>query len=231
MWGDFDNDHYSLFHKSIVENDNKYYLINHPFLIDEYIKKYNIPGHKYIYLPIGLNAILSLENIYNPKNNDILFIVSRLNFLPSAKNFIESISKFCKNNNFHIYGKSNENLYFSINNVFIHDTLNTETELYNEIKNYKLAININLHRNILQYSCIEYACINIPQFYERNSAIDSIIKIDNFFIFDDIKSLSKKIELYLSNESDYIDVKNRNNEILYNFYKFDLLIDLYKIYF
>lgn len=137
----------------------------------------------------------------------------------------------CKNIKFHIYGKSNENVYFPSNNVLIHETLIDETELYNHIKKYKLAININHHRNIIQYSSMEYACINIPNFYQRNSAIDYIIKIDNFFIYDDIKSLCQKIELYLSCESDYIDIKNKNNQILYNFYKFDKLIEQYKIFF
>lgn len=231
MWGDFDNDHYSIYHKGIIENENKYYFINHPFLIDEYIKKYNIPDHKYIYIPLGINDISKNENTYNPKNNDIVIIASRLKSIPYAKNFIESLTMNCKNIHFHIYGKSNENVYFSTNNVFIHETLVDETELYNYIKKYKLAININHHRNIIQYSSMEYACINIPNFYQRNSAIDYIIKIDNFFIYDDIKSLCQKIELYLSCESDYIDIKNKNNQILYNFYKFDQLIEQYKIFF
>ena len=233
FWGDDSrNNQYHIYNNNIIKNKNKFYFIAHPFLVDRYVNTYNIPRDKYIYVPLGINDISKHENSYNPNNNNILLIISRLKLVHSSIiNFIVSLANMCPNINFHIYGKSNEGFNFSQKNIIIHKSLTNEDDLYDIIKTYRLAININHHQNMIQYSSVEYSCINIPNFYQKGSGIDSIIKTDNFLRFENTSDLAEKIKSYLKDENNYKDVKDNNNRILYDFYKIDSLVDKYKLIF
>ena len=230
MWGDVECQYkYIDIHNNILINNKKYFLFCHDFLINNYDIKFNIPKEKYKFARIGINDISNFENTYtNTKNNDIIIIASGIHLKPYLQIFIESVTSKNSHITFNIFGKNN-NIIFPNKNIILHSTFENENDLYNKIKNFKLCINISHYKDILQYSTIEMACLNIPFLYSFDSAVNKIINNNNYFVYNNNDELCDKIN-YLckdDNLNKYKNVYHNNNSIIYNKYKFESVINYY----
>lgn len=228
IWGDFNQNIFTVwntyipnFINLVFENSKKYFLICHQYLIKDQANDSN----KLLYLPLGLNnQIEKYKNFYsiNKSSNKVLIILSRseriFSFLPLIKNIIIHLLSNFESVDFEIVGKENLNVNSLSNykNVTFKEFENTET-LYENLYNYKVSINLNLNPNILQFSPLELACINVPFFYQENSAISSLIlnNKSNFFCYQNEYDLSNKLRLFIEDPEKYLTQSDKNNFEIY----------------
>lgn len=217
---------------NILNYPNKYYLFTHSFLLDTFRTNKNIPLDKIQYAPLSCPKYM--DNYYNSVNCNysdlkVVIITSRLclnnyDTINERINVITKLAIALSAVTFHIVGKSNNtNKFQNLPNVIIHPTFDLEIDLYTFIKQFPLTININYAPYILQYSSMETACINIPMLYKRDSTIDKILQYDNYMRFEDQNDLINKVKELLINQklSSMLDISRKNNDIIYQIYKFD----------
>ncbi len=233
LWGaKYNNNPYTLIHRNILNNENKYYLFCHKFLLNNIEIKFKIPKNKIKFLRLGLIQMSSFENTYSVNNNDLLIIISRihLNGLNDKLIFIKKLSKHIPNINIHIVGKDN-NIDFNEPNIIKHDSFEKEEDLLNFIKNFKLNLNINHDPNIIQYSTLELSCINMPIIYSKSSSLSKIIEYDNIFQYENFQELCQIIIYFMNTDNLLLhkEVYENNNRIIYENYKFTNIINDYQI--
>jgi len=233
LWGDFkinNRNNYSFIENNINNIENKYYLIMHKFLLEPYSKFLNL--NKIKYARIGLPFQENYKNIYKLRenNNKILIVLSRLHILNYLGDWINNyFSKIFPNLIIYVIGKFNENYHFTSNNVIkmCFDDIN---DVYKNMNECCINLNISLDENILQYSVIECANMNIPTLYRNNSSVSKIIdnkNINNIFSYGDDNDLIKKIIILIIENrlKDYEDIYTENNKKLYEEYDINKVKD------
>ena len=94
--------------------------------------------------------------------------------------------------------------------------------MLNYIKNFKISININFSKYILQYSAIETAYIGLPILYSNESSLYNIIG-DSIFCYSSADDLISKIKFFYTNNNldNYKNIYQSNNNIINNEYDFE----------
>ena len=244
IWGDISNDHFmhyrwkkyffssSTFYDKIISSNEKYFII-----ANDHLKEDLDSNQKYLSLPIGINH--DIERYLNCRkpitNGKIIIILSRVHKLveinPFFLSFMHQLFSGFPNQHFQIIGKENNNAYFQeFSNVEMIRFENT-SELYAYVSNGFVSINYSIHENVLQFSPLEMACFNVPQFYMRGSAVDKLLQQDNHFRYDDIQDLKFKLSLFLEDPTSYQDIAENNNQRLYQMKSFSNSLTIWGNYF
>lgn len=238
VWGRETDDHiigYKNIYRQIISKKNLYFSVAHKYIHNSF--KNDVNFNKFRYMPLGMFDMSKYENTYEPINNSILIIISRLTihkqFYRHVYDLIRNIITRCPNQIFCICGKENEKEIDSFPEKNVHfKTFDTNHEVYEYIKSCKLNINISVWNSVLQYSPFECACIGIPTLYAEKSALDVTITNTNTdinkkfpFRYNNIDDLSEKIKLYANMNVDKLKKIYKDfNQSVYNILKIDNLL-------
>lgn len=230
LWGDICN-RYDFIHKNILETPNKYYLIANDYLINKYVPLYSIPENKYKFYQLGL--YLKDNNVTNTcthSKNEVVIIISRLHAIRSFYDIIVKIAETICNVKFHVFGVDNQVSFGDSPNVTLHSACANVEEIYENIKDFSLALNFLIHEDVLQYSPIEFATIGIPFLYPSHGALFKIIGKSDTFTYNNIDELCSKIKYLIcdNNLDKHKDEYEKINNMMYNKYKLENLVDSYK---
>ena len=167
-------------------------------------------------------------------NGKIVIILSRLHKLievdPYILSFTYQLFSSFPDQQFQIIGKENNNYFQEFANVQLLQFEST-SELYAYVSNCFLSINYSFHENVLQFSPLEMACFNVPQFYRRGSAVDKLLNEDNHFCYDDVQDLKLKLGIYLADPASYQAIADNNNKRLYELKSYSNSLDIWSRYF
>ncbi len=234
VWGNETNNQFIGYNYINISNiPNKFFSIANKYLFDLIDK-----NDKYKYMPIGLPNMEKYFNTYNPTENTLIIIISRLSKFKYSNDYVHIYNYIVQLINslpeylIYICGKENETIKLTNGNVkFI--TFDTTDELYKNINKFKLNINISISDNILQYSSYECSCIGIPTLYKINSALDKTIKEylhndEYIFRYNEFTDLINKINIYMKMDKNILQNKFKiYRDIINNDKNIDNLITIW----